>query len=415
MLSPDLLATCPSPDDHAARALVPACLVALGRFAPRGGRMPPTGGLALAAAHRMVNRIHRHATVVRPAAPPAVATCLPERDVRVFRVADLADRGGTVHVDPANFPRGETNLSVDTLLGHQLGARAGTAHHLSAATDLQFDVVDHGAKGDEPNRQAVAHIDLRALARLHHGAYLQALGMEDVALLAVRVVQQGDQRTAVRVVLDRGHLRGHTDLVAPEVDPPVAPLVASAPEPKRLPALVVAAADPLLPLDEGLVRLVRRDLFPASVLLEAAGRIRGFEFLDRHSLWLSLHVVEEVDLALGQPYVCLFPIGAPTDEAALAADLAVHVHDPDFRHLDPLELGLHRAPHLDLVGPGVDDEGDDVPIVAEFGRLLGNQRPTQDLLHSHDALPFFRCFCSTADRRPIAVSLNSTQARSTTS
>ena len=41
---------------------------------------------------------------------------------------------------------------------------------------------------------------------------------QDVALFAVRVVDQRDARRAVRVVLNRGDLAGHAELVALEVD-----------------------------------------------------------------------------------------------------------------------------------------------------------------------------------------------------
>ena len=42
----------------------------------------------------------------------------------------------------------------------------------------------------------------------------EAVGREDVALLAVRVVEERDARRAVRVVLDRRDLGGDADLVA---------------------------------------------------------------------------------------------------------------------------------------------------------------------------------------------------------
>ena len=45
-------------------------------------------------------------------------------------------------------------------------------------------------------------------------------GHEDVALLAVLVVQEGDPSVAVRVVLDVGDLRRNAVLVATEVDRP---------------------------------------------------------------------------------------------------------------------------------------------------------------------------------------------------
>ncbi len=69
--------------------------------------------------------------------------------------------------------------------------------------------------------QGIADPRLRAHARDHHVADLQAVRQEHVALLAVAVVEQADPGGAVRVVLDRGDPRGHAVLVALEVDPPV--------------------------------------------------------------------------------------------------------------------------------------------------------------------------------------------------
>ena len=57
-----------------------------------------------------------------------------------------------------------------------------------------------------------------AVAALHVVAHVEALGRQDVGLLAVGVVQQGDAAGAVGVVLDGGDLGGHAVLGALEVD-----------------------------------------------------------------------------------------------------------------------------------------------------------------------------------------------------
>jgi len=66
-------------------------------------------------------------------------------------------------------------------------------------------------------------------AGLHLVALLEPGRRDDVALLAVGVVQQRDVGGAVGVVLDVRDLGRHPVLVrAPEVDEPVRPLVAAA-------------------------------------------------------------------------------------------------------------------------------------------------------------------------------------------
>jgi hypothetical protein len=73
-------------------------------------------------------------------------------------------------------------------------------------------------------------------------ALLEVLRREDVALLAVGVVQQRDAGGAVRVVLDVRDLGRHAVLVDPlEVDQPVLPLVAAALVPRGDAAVDVAA------------------------------------------------------------------------------------------------------------------------------------------------------------------------------
>ena len=94
----------------------------------------------------------------------------------------------------------------------------------------------------------------------HRVADLQAVRLQDVALLAVGISDERDARRAVRVVLDRRDLPRNVLLVALEIDDPVEPLVPAAAPPRRELAVVVAAAGAVQRLDERLVRLARRDV-----------------------------------------------------------------------------------------------------------------------------------------------------------
>src|SRR5437762_539571 len=71
-----------------------------------------------------------------------------------------------------------------------------------------------------------------------------AIGREDVALLAVDVMQQRDARAPVGVVFDVGDLGGHAVLVATEVHDPV---------PALGPPALVACRDPAVRIPSGLV------------------------------------------------------------------------------------------------------------------------------------------------------------------
>src|SRR5918998_2481265 len=78
--------------DHLLRALVVARLVAARRLAPRGDGVASARSLALAAAVRVIDRVHRDAANLRPQAVPARAARLAETHVLVLDVPDLPDR-----------------------------------------------------------------------------------------------------------------------------------------------------------------------------------------------------------------------------------------------------------------------------------------------------------------------------------
>src|SRR5262245_34363756 len=124
--------------------------------------------------------------------------------------------------------------------------------------------------------------------------------------------------------------------------------------------------------------------------------------------FFSLHALEELDrlLALAQPHVGLLPVGPLAHEAPLPAGLAMHQRHAHLGHLD-LELRLDRPLDVDLVGPAVDLEGDDVLLVAQLGRLLGDQRTPDGLLDPP--------FAGTATSRLSAPSLTTKKGRATTS
>src|ERR1035438_8439640 len=91
--------------DELIRALVVACLEAARRLAPRRHRMASARCLAFTAAMRVVDRIHRYATVVRAFAHPALASGLAERNVLVVAVAHCPDGRHAVRRNAPDFSR----------------------------------------------------------------------------------------------------------------------------------------------------------------------------------------------------------------------------------------------------------------------------------------------------------------------
>ena len=134
--------------------LLGARLVALGRLAPRRTGVTAAGRTALAAAHRVIDRVHRDAAHVRALAEPTRAPRLADRLVLVFGVADLADRGHAADVDHAHLAARQAQRGVVALARHQLGAGAGRAHELRALARLHLDAVDDRAERDVREREA---------------------------------------------------------------------------------------------------------------------------------------------------------------------------------------------------------------------------------------------------------------------
>src|SRR6185437_10059893 len=125
------------------------------------------------------------------------------------------------------------------------------------------------ADRDVAQRQVVARLDVGRRTGLDAVTLRQPGRRDDVALLAVGVVQQRDARGAVGVVLDVRDLGRHAVLVvATEVDDAVGALVAA--------ALVVQR------LDERLLRLGTRDLDEVGDGRATTARSRRLVFADAH-------------------------------------------------------------------------------------------------------------------------------------
>src|SRR3989442_6633818 len=215
---------------------------------------PAAGRLAFAAAQRVADRVHRRAADARVAAEPARLARLADRQQLVLGVADFDDRRQALAPHHAHLRRAEAQRDVVALLRDDLHAGAGAAAQLAAAADLQLDIVHRGAERNLEQRHRVADADIGARTGDDAVADVQSFRRQDVALLAVRVVQQRDTRRAVRIVLDRRHTRRNRELVAPEVDAPVLPLVAAALPAGGDVALVVAPAGSFERLEQRFLR-----------------------------------------------------------------------------------------------------------------------------------------------------------------
>src|SRR4051812_11600670 len=117
------LPTPPAAHDVAVgRLVLLAGAVAQRRLAPRRDGMATGRGGALAAAVRVVDRVHRGPARLRAHAHVALAARLADVDVLVIGVADRARGRAAEHADHAHLARGQTQRRHAALLGHELHA-----------------------------------------------------------------------------------------------------------------------------------------------------------------------------------------------------------------------------------------------------------------------------------------------------
>src|SRR4051794_2589585 len=381
-----LLAAAAPADDVAVGLLALAArAVPDGRHAPGGLRMVAERRSALAAAVRVVDRIHGRAARLRAHAHVALAAGLADCDVLVVGVADDPDGRAALRADHAHLARGQAQGRVVALLGHQLDAGAGGAGELTAAAGLHLDVVHERADRHVRQRQRVADRDVGPGAGLDEHAHAQTVRRQDVALRAVEVVQQRDVGRAVRVVLDRGHLRRHAVLAALEVDLAVEALGAAPAVAGGLAAVGVAPAGLGEALDEALLGLGLRDLREVRVGDEAPARRRGLGLADRH-LEIGLQALEDRDrVALANLHDGLLPLARAPGRVAAALGLGAHLRRAHLEHAHVEEL-LDRYADLGLVRVLVDAEGVLVGRREDVG-LLGDDRADDHLACIHQEVP----------------------------
>src|SRR5262245_51325878 len=114
--------------------------IALGRLTPRALRVVALR-LALAAAVRVIDRVHRHPAHARTPPEPSRAAGLAVRDVAVVEIADLTDGGAAGALHQPELAGRQLEQRVLAFLRHQLNGRPGPAAELTAAARAQLDVV----------------------------------------------------------------------------------------------------------------------------------------------------------------------------------------------------------------------------------------------------------------------------------
>ena len=198
-------------------------------------------------------------------------------------IAHDANGGAAGKEHAAKLRGGHAEHGVAVVLAHELHGGASGARDSGALARLELDRVDQGAHGDRGERHGVAGLDVDVLrAGNDHVADLEALGSEDIGLLAVHIVEEGNAGRTIGVILDGRDLCRHVIVNALKVDATILALVSATLVTGGDAAVVVAASLLWQGLEKRLLGLVRRDLGEVRNRLEATACARRLEVLYCH-------------------------------------------------------------------------------------------------------------------------------------
>ena len=147
--------------------------------------------------------VHYGTSYSRSPAHIADSTSLTVVYVFVIYIGNLTDSSLAADRDLSHLAGGKSDKSVSAFLTHELSLVACASYELSALSGIELDSVDECTNRDVLELESVAGLDVSLGAGLDLVAYLEAVGSEDVSLLAVLVLNESDECRAVRIVFDR--------------------------------------------------------------------------------------------------------------------------------------------------------------------------------------------------------------------
>jgi hypothetical protein len=143
-------------------------------------------------------------------------------------IARLADGSRAAQVHAPDLSRWQPDDGELTLFCHQLHRRPRTPRQLTAASHLQFHIVNCCAGRDAAQRQAITGPNWRIWAREHSIAYIQPRCGKDVPFLSILIGDQCNPSTSIRIVFDCLYRARNPYLITFEVYRSIAPFVSAA-------------------------------------------------------------------------------------------------------------------------------------------------------------------------------------------
>src|SRR2546422_900501 len=256
----------------------------------------------------------------------------------------LSERPHAVDRHHPHLARRQLERRPLALLRQELRLRAGAPAHLRAAARLELHVVNERADRDIAERQRVARQDVGLRSRHDGVAHFEAERRDDVALLAVTVVEQCEPCGAIGIILDPRHARRDAELLTPEVHRAEHALRPAAAVAHGDPPVRIAPARPPLGREQALLRLLPGDFLGRDVREVPAGRRGRLDGADAHDRSGTL---DQLDLvARLERHNRLLPVPPSALKASHPLELPLERRGPDRRDLD-VEHRLDGGADLD--------------------------------------------------------------------
>src|SRR5208337_501446 len=184
--------------------------------------------------------------------------------------ADLADSGLALNRDHAHLARWHAKRGVLSFTGYELCAGTCGSGQLAPLARTHLYIVYYGAERQVCKLQTIAGFYIGFRTGHDLVADLEPYRGENVALLTIAIVEQGNMGRAVGVVFDSRYLGRNIFLIALEVYYAIAPLVAASALPCGNSAHIVAAARFAQGFQQALLRPVGRYLLKGGIRLKPA-------------------------------------------------------------------------------------------------------------------------------------------------